>query len=151
MADLITADEYLIIDTVPLATPAWRILDLTPLWTSADQIGSDRKLPGVNGSRAYRRYKTATQLVFSGKCWGARDREGTYYGDAREGLHANMAVLLGLTEPVASDTGTRAATWVVPGTDKTADIHVLGLEPRAKTPVEVMFSLTISIPAGRFA
>lgn len=151
MPDVITADEYLIINNVPLATPAWRLTDLTPLWTSAAVRGSDRLLPGAPGVRALRRRPTATVLVLPGVVFGNQDREGTAHPDARTGLHANIAVLQSeIIEPPTSGDGTRAATWVIPGTDKTADVHVTAFTPTAFTPDTVRFVLELSIPAGRF-
>lgn len=152
MADLITSDEYLIINSVPLATPAWRLTSLVPLWSGAEVRGQDRILPGVNGVRAYKRRPTVTSLVFRGIVFGLQDREGTPYADFRAGLHANLDVLLTqIVEPVTTGDGTHAATWVRPGTDKTADVHVVGFTTSdGAVPWEVAFALEISIPAGRF-
>jgi hypothetical protein len=148
--DVITASEYLIINSVPLATPAWRLTSLVPLWSSADLVGSDRRLPKA-GVRAFRRRATATRIVLPGVVFGSHNREGVAYGDVRTGLHANIDALhAALVEPPATDEGTYAATWVKPGTDKTADVHVLAFNPSRLGPGSVRFALEISIPTGRF-
>lgn len=152
MPDVITSDEYLIINSVPLATPAWRLTSLVPLWSGAEVRGRDRPVPGTSGVLVHRRRATVTSLVLPGIVFGLQDREGTPYGDYRTGLHANLDVLLTqIVEPVATTAGTHSATWVKPGTDKTADIHVTGFSTSdGVVPWEVRFSLEISIPAGRF-
>lgn len=152
MPDVITSAEHLVINSVPLATPAWRLTSLVPLWSGADVRGRDQLIPGVAGAIAHRRRATATRIVLPGIVFGVQDREGTPYADYRTGLHANIDVLLTqIVEPVATAAGTHAATWVRPGTDKTAAVHVTGFSTSdGVVPWEVRFALEISIPAGRF-
>lgn len=150
MPDVITASEYLVINSVPLATPAWRITDLTPLWSGADLRGRDRVKPGAEGATPVRRVLAATRLVLPGVVFGTHNREGTPYGDVRTGLRTNLDVLhTQVVDPPAGD-GTHAATWVLPGTDKTADVHVVGFSTRAFSPAAVRFTIELSIPSGRF-
>lgn len=151
MPDVITAAEYLIVNSTPLATPAWRLTSLVPLWSSAEVRGSDRLLPGATGVRPFRRRPTVTRLVFPGVVFGDRNREGVAYPDGRTGLHTNLDALhTAIVEPPATDAGTHAATWVKPGTDKTADVHVVAFTPTRLGPTSVRFTLELSIPAGRF-
>lgn len=151
MPDVITASEYLIVNSTPLATPAWRLTDLTPLWSSAEVRGSDRILPGAPGVRAMRRRPTATRLILPGVVWGDRNRENTPYGDVRTGLHTNIAALqAAVIEPPTTGDGTVAATWVIPGTDRTANVHVLAFTPTKLSPRSIRFVLELSIPTGRF-
>jgi hypothetical protein len=152
MPDVITASEYLIINSTPLATPAWRITDLTPLWSGPDLRGGDRVLPGATGVIAYRRRATATRLILPGVIWGDKTRENVATSDVRTGLHDNLdAFYTAIVAPVASDPGTHAATWVKPGTDKTANVHVVGFTPRQLSPRSIRFTMELSLPTGRFA
>lgn len=159
MPDVIEADEYLILRSdlaesnplrVPLATPAWRLTSLVPLWLSPEVEHADRQLPEVDGARAYRPWHTSTRIILPGVCSGKKDREGTAYANVRAGLHANFEVLLALTDPPDTVEGTVAAEWVIPGTNKTASIHVLHVTPVKFSPASIRFNLEISIPAGRF-
>lgn len=152
MPDVITAAEYLEIASTPLATPAWRITSLVPLWVSADLRGSDRLLPGASGVRAQRRRLTVTRKAFELVIFGRQDRTGNFYDDVREGLDANIAALqAAIVDPPGTATGTRAATWHrANGSTATADVHVLGIVPRELSPAAVRATLQLSIPTGRF-
>lgn len=131
---------------------------LVQLWAEFDVRGQDRVLPGANGVLAYRRRITATRhdlrLLVVGDVIG---QTGAPANNPREGLAANLEYLrANVLAPVASATGTRAATLTVPGqSNRSADVHVLGLVTQS-----YMISgchglyvgtLQISIPAGRFA
>lgn len=152
MPDLITATEYLEINSVPLATPAWRILDLTVLNRSAEQRGSDRLKP-LAGVQSLPRRPGLTTYPLPFRVWGHRDREGTYYDDVREGLKANLAVLhAAVFAPVETGDGTRAAIWhQAGGTTVSKNVKVLPFEPAAVSPRSVRGVLTITITTGRFA
>lgn len=152
MPDVITATEYLEIASTPLATPAWRITSLVPLWASADVRGTDRLLPGAAGVRPNRRRPTVTRYALNMVIWGDRSREGTPYADVRIGLDTNIEALhAAIVDPPGTDTGTRAAVWhTADGSTRTADVHVLGLVPRELSPRSVRATLQLSIPTGRF-
>lgn len=151
MPDVITATEYLEIASTPLATPAWRILDLTPLWSSAAVRGDDRVLPHADGVRPERRRVTVTQVALPMVIWGDKNRENTPYGDIRVGLLTNIEALhTAIVVPTTGD-GTRAATWHQATGTATADVHVLGLAVRALSPRSVRATLQLSIPQGRFS
>lgn len=151
MPDVITATEYLEIASTPLATPAWRVTDLTPLFRSANLRGSDRILP-LAGVRALPRRATVTTISLPMVIWGHQNREGAYYADERDGLLANVDALhTAIVVPPGTATGTRSATWhQAGGTTVTEDVHVLGLDPRALSPRSIRAVLTLSIPSGRF-
>jgi hypothetical protein len=150
MPDVITATEYLTIGTVPLATPAWRILDLTGLFSSADLVGDDRRFPGTSGVRAERRWATSTRIALPMVIWGDRNRENTPYGSVRIGLQTNLEALhAAIVDPTTGD-GTRTAVWTQASGTSTAPVHVLGLIVRALSPRSVNATLQLSIPQGRF-
>lgn len=152
MADLITATEYLEINSVPLATPAWRVLSLVPLWGAADLKGGDVDMPGVDGSRPYRRRPKATTYALPMVIWGHRNREGTPYGSVRTGLDTNIEALhTAIVNPPGTLAGTRTAIWHYPGGGtRTVDLHVLGLAVREFAPSAIRATLQLSIPEGRF-
>lgn len=151
MPDVITATEYLEIASTPLATPAWRVTDLTPLWTSASLRGTDRVLP-LAGVRALPRRATVTQIVLPMVIWGARNREDALYANVRDGLRQNLNALhAAIVDPPGTATGTRSATWhQAGGATETVDLHVLGLTPTKFSPGAVRANLHLSIPSGRF-
>lgn len=131
---------------------------LVQLWTDYDVRGDDRLLPGANGVIAYQRRLTVTKhdlrIIVAGDVIGST---GLPASDDREGLAANLAYLnTNVVAPVASATGTRAATLTVPGqATRAADIHVLSLKTQSYLLMEcgsvLVGTLRISIPAGRFA
>lgn len=149
MPDVITFDEYLEVNSIPLATHAWRITSLVPLWAGPELRGEDRLIEDVSGLRPYRRVVTATHVALPMMIFGHKNREGTAYGDARLGLHTNWDVLYtGLLTPPLTTAGTVTAVWHKPGTDRTAAVHVLGLAVREFSPQSIRATLQLSIPAG---
>lgn len=152
MPDVITATEYLEIASTPLATPAWRILDLTSLWDSAPLRGDDLTLPGANGVRPYARQIDAGRVALPMVIWGDRNRENTAYGNVRTGLLTNMEALHAAIVTPAGGDGTRTAVWhQADGGTQTAPVTVLGLVVRKLSPRAVSATLQLSIPQGRFA
>lgn len=151
MPDVITATEYLEIASTPLATPAWRITDLTPLWSSANLRGADRILP-LAGVRALPRRATVTQVTLPMVIFGDRDRTNTPYSNARDGLRQNLDALhAAVVDPPGGATGTRTAIWhQAGGATETVALHVLGLVVGRFSPGAVRASLQLSIPTGRF-
>lgn len=154
----ITRDEYLEIDAnpggvanmIPLATYAWEILDLSPLWSSAKKRGSDRLVPGVAGVRSYRRRRTVTVRSLPMIVYGDLDQNGAAYADAREGLETNIAYLeANLVEDPGTTAGTRNAILHRPLSTKSGAVHVLGLELAPLGPSSVRAVLELSIPAGK--
>ena len=149
MPDLITADEYLEVNSIPLATPAWRITSLVPLWAGPTLRGDDRLIEDTAGRRPYRRLIDTTRVALPMVIWGDRDRTGADTADDRTGLHANWDVLYtGLLVAPLTTAGTVTAVWHKPGTDRTAAVHVLGLAVREFSPRSIRATLQLSIPAG---
>lgn len=151
MADDITAAEYLEVNDVPLATPAWRILDLSALFGSPALRGSDDLIPGVAGVIPNPRRITVTTLALPMAIFGERDREGVAHPSVREGLMLNIDELLAQVAEPATGDGTVEAVWHrADGGTLTADVHVLGLPIRSLGPTAALATLQLSIPQGRF-
>jgi hypothetical protein len=148
-----------------IANGAWGILGdatgrggLIHLWAGFDVRGEDRVLPGAPGVIAYPRRITKTRhdlrLLIVGDVIG---QTGVPASNAIEGLAANIEYLrANVIAPVASSTGTRAASLTVPGAaTRTADIHVLKMTIQEYMLDEcgsiAVTTLQIDIPAGRLA
>lgn len=147
------------------ANGAWGIVGdaqgsggLVHLWTKFDVRGQDRILPGAPGVIAYQRRMTVTRadlrLLVVGDVIG---QTGSIPSDPIEGLATNLEYLrANVIAPVASSTGTRAASLTVPGlATRTADIHVIGHVIQeyqlGMCGAIAVTTLQISIPGGRFA
>lgn len=150
---VIVEDTWLEINSIPLATPAWLITDLSPLLDSASVRGQDRLLPGAAGVRPLLRRRTVTRLTFPVVIFGDVDQDGATIADPRMGMVTNKEYLetnlgIGLTV----DDGTVPAIWHRRNaTTKTADVHVLGFHgSRTLGEFTLRTTLDISIPAGRF-
>lgn len=150
MPDVITATEYLEIASTPLATPAWRITDLTPLWKAATLRGSDRLLP-LAGIRQLRRREGLTTYSFPMTVWGRRDRTGTPYANLRDGLDANIEALhAAVIVPLTTTSGTRVAIWhKADGGTVSKNVTVLDFTPQAFSPAAIRGVLSLST-TGRF-
>lgn len=130
---------------------------LVHLWAGFDVRGEDRLLPGATGVLAYPRRMTVKRhdlrLLVTGDVVG---QTGLAPADATQGLATNIEYLrANVFAPVVSSTGTRAATLTVPGqTNRTADIHVLGMTIQSYMLGDcgsiAVTTLHISIPGGRF-
>lgn len=146
----ITSDEYLEIDGVPLATFAWKVVDLSPLWEGPDVRGGDRLIPGAAGVRAYPRRATVSQRSLPMLVFGAVDQDGAPYPDPREGLETNFEYLrTNVADPTNLGAGTRVAVLHLPsGATRTADVHVEALRPGPLGPSSMRAVLTLSIPGG---
>jgi hypothetical protein len=127
----------LTIEDVSLNTPAWCLPDMSPLWASRAQRGSNRLIPGVTGRKAYKRRLDETKLSLPILITGFCDSEGTSYADIgisfAQGLEANVKFLqnaFGLDDPALLSSGdsTLTATLTLPsGDSRVADVQVLGL------------------------
>jgi hypothetical protein len=126
------------------------------LLTEIEQRGDDRVLPGATVI-AYRRRITVTTHEVGLIVIGEVDANGTPNADHTLGLFNNLAYLMSnVVAPVASSTGTRAATWAPPGgaATRSASIHVTGLTQRNISLGQQAIwqgTINISIPAGAFA
>lgn len=151
---VITLPSYLEIASIPLATPAWVVLDLLPLLDGTDVRGSDRLLPGVNGVKPYRRRNTVSVRTLELVIFGDEDQEGEPYSNHMDGLELNILYLRdNLLAPEESGDGTVSAVLhLTGGSVLTADVHVLPpLKVRQVAYGMARGVLDISIPAGEFS
>lgn len=149
---VITATEYLEIAGVPLATPAWRIVDLSAMFIGPALRGTDRLIPAAAGVKPYRRRATVTTKPFPMVIFGAKNQEGVANANVRVGLLTNIEYLrTNVIDPLATGNGTRTVIWRrADGTTRTAQAHVLPLELGPLGPTAVRAVLTLSIPTGVF-
>jgi hypothetical protein len=148
----------LTIGSTVMNCPAWDITDLTALWHDHNVRGSDRRIPGVNGVRPYRRRLDVTEIPLTIFIVGDVDRFGAPQSNAMNGLAANVQHLMSnVVLPTNTGDGTRSAVLTIPGlANRTASIHVLSLQSQrvvadASVAALMVATLTISIPTGRFA
>lgn len=134
-------------------TPAWTILDLSPLWMPPQVRGTNVTLPGTPGRRPYPLRFDQTDYDLEMVISGAVDRHGALWPDPIMGLYENLLYLSeNVVEPMTPPLATRPAELVAPdgSTLLTADVQVLSLE-RGTTTDEIMQAvLIIRIPAGGF-
>lgn len=148
MPTVINRATYLEINSVPLATPAWRITDLSKLYGLAVR-GEDRLIPATSGSRAYRRWIASRVVGLPLLVEGARTHEDVVNANVWSGLDANVDYLMtNVVLPPA--TATYSAIWHRASGNLTAEVHVEGFEPEAWGHGWTRFRLELSIPAGRF-
>lgn len=153
----------LVIGSISMNRPAWGVFGdddgdgtLWSLLTNVEQRGEDRILPTVPGVIAYRRRNTVTAHELGLTVVGDVDETGAANADHTLGLFDNLDYIMSnVVAPVASATGTRAATWTPPGSSSlSANIHVLGLRmERQALGLNAIWEgrLLISIPGGTFS
>lgn len=152
MPDVITATEYLEIASTPLATPAWRITDLTPLFAGAALRGAPNRLLPLAGARALPQRVGPTTYSLPITIWGHRNRDGSTNADARAGLKANIAALhTAFIDPPTPPATTRSAIWhQAGGTTVTKDINAVTFTPTAFSPRAIRGVLSFTVTTGRF-
>lgn len=137
---------------VPMFCAAWRVQNLYAWWLPAEQRGSDRVFPGVDGSRPFRRRKAATRRLVELMISGEVDRAGNTYTNWYDGMQTNIADLTAnVVNPVASESGTRTAVLGLPdGSVRSGPVHVLGLDiSQIKGNSRFCYAvLDVSIPGG---
>lgn len=141
--------EYLEINSYPLASPAVRLLDLSPLWT----FGYRRfpvPVPYVSGSAPHPVRYEEVIVSLPGKIFGHVDSDGAAIADYRAGLTARMDELFtAVLAEVTTGDGTRAAVWHrADGTTRIADVQVAGFEAQTPVAMELDFTLELAVPAG---
>ncbi len=104
--------EYLEVNGVPLYTPAWIILNHTPLRLPPDTVGRNRRL---SRGRVVPMPKYATETVRSLRLhvFGSHDIDGNLYPDSRAGLDANIDFLMANVDTtlLTAPPFTRTAVW----------------------------------------
>lgn len=155
MPFIITSDEWLEIDGIPLATPAWIITDLSELMNGPDVRGEDQIIPGAPGVKPLPRHVHVSLRSLPMVIYGGYDWEGNPYSDGHEGVETNLAYLVeNLLLPPGTADGTRAAVLHLWNGDiRTGDVHVISPLRTATElgPAGLRAILELSIPAGYLA
>lgn len=148
-----------------MCRPAWYIAGdetgeggLLQLVTSGDRRGDDRIIPHNDGRIGYKRRLDRTRIDLSLWVNGDVDSSGVPSANSKTQFVTNAALIRSTLfegATVAAD-GTLAASATIPGWGtKTANIHLLGMEQQRYNIADDMaiglYTLQISIPAGRFA
>lgn len=147
-----TIIERLVIDGWDSETPAWTVVDYTPLKEPADQRGSNLLIPGAVGVKALPRRNTVTVKQLPMHIFGDTGWLGDHYTDGFDGLQANIDEIIDqIVEPPGTSDGTRLATWYVPdGTVRTASVHVTALPLTRVSPIMARAVLKLELVGGRF-
>lgn len=151
MAFEVVLPEYLEVNNVPLATPAWLFPNVDELQGDPNYRGSDRTVPLLAGDIPYPRRAGSTSYTLEGWIFGDADWEGTPYGSAREGLEANVEYLR-TNVSAAIDTGDGTVPAVLYTATQTleADVHCGPLKVKGYAPNSHKATLRIDVPAGFF-
>lgn len=130
---------------------AWAIIDVTPLWLPADQVGEDLFIPGkTDGRIALPRFKEVTERELPMVIDGRFSPTDTENANELKGLKDNIAYLnTYVVSPTGGD-GTRLFSLTPPGggTPDTGYAHVTHLEPGGKLGAMMTAVLTVSFPGG---
>jgi len=148
---VITRAEFLEINGVPLATPAWEAEDLSGLYDSPAVRGEDVAVPYHEGQTPLRRINDAKRVQIPVHVFGDLDHEGATHADPLVGLQANMDYLKQALRP--RQNATVAGTWpirhILPDeSTRVGDGHVI--PPFQPVYLGEMFKLIVDllIPAG---
>jgi len=148
----ITRTEYLEVNNVPLATPAWEVLDLSPLWGIGGLRGEDRVIPFADGKSPLRRVRDDWREVVPIVIYGDFDQNNVAQSNTRTGLQANIDYLRdNILTPNTTDPGTWTLKLHMPdSTIRTAECFVLPpMQLVPLSPMAVRGVLDILIPAGK--
>jgi hypothetical protein len=142
--------EYVVISGVALATAAFYVTDLAEMLRPADQRGSDRVIPH-GGVIAKPRRRTVSKRALPLAIHGDRDQNGAVVSDYRAGLGAHIAYLnANIVAPSFTGDGTRAATLVLASGNRSAQVHVEGMDIGSGKGGMVRATLNLSFPYGEF-
>lgn len=151
MPDTITATEYLEVNAIALATPAYRVISLAPLLGLAPTRGQDLLLPYANGRVGRRRRLDEQILTFGLHVMGQRSRTNTIYTDPQMGLVTNSEYLKANLGVAVSGITVPAIWHRRDGTTKTANVIVQGLVQWQKnSPTWAVTTFDLVVPAGAF-
>lgn len=144
------ADEYLEINSYPLANPACRLLDLTSMWNVRYKLEVEGA-PYTPGWETFPTDLDGLRLVFPGMLWGHVTSDGATIANARAGLKTNYEELYAaVLAPVTTGEGTRECDWYC-GDDTvwTGPVQVANFDVRKKSVRAVRFDLTLLFGEGR--
>lgn len=141
----------LLINSVAMTTPGWRMQDLSPLWFPPDVRGSNVIIPGTAGRRAYTKRVDETSYDLPMLIYHTVNISGSSYADHYDGLQENVAYLY--ANVVAPTIGTTVAAMLTYPSGSTASADVqCELELSQHLGVtSTLAVLTVTVPAGRFA
>lgn len=149
----LTSDEYVEIDGVPLATPAWTLGNLFVVWAGPATRGEDRVIPGAAGRLPKPRRVDSRPVSLELVIVGDFDWDGTPVTDFREGLWLNVQHLReNVTDPTGVGDGTRTMILHAPdGSTPSGQIHVETFELGGLGPNGLTATIDITIKAGALA
>ena len=151
---VITDTMYLEINNIPLATPAWRVLDLSPLWDAAPVRGEDRLIPFAQGVKPLARVVDALRVQCPLLIKGDRDQDNAIISNTNIGLASNTDYLRSnIWTPNPAGDGTWPLVLHMPDSStRGADCFVLPpmqLVPAGKIALRAV--IDILIPAGELS
>lgn len=148
----ITRTEYVEINSVPLATPAWEVTDLSPLWEASPVRGEDRLIPYLQGRQPLQRVIDELRVQVPLVVYGDFDQDGVAIANGRIGLMNNLDYLKNAF--MVPNTSSTEGTWPLilhmpDSSTRGADCFVLPpLNYVSVGPITVRCVLDILIPAG---
>lgn len=153
MAYVTNFAHHLVINNVPLSTPAWEHTNLYALYSSANVRGQNRVMPGAVGVMPLRRRPTETSRTIALVVFGDRAWDGSTYTDAKAGLVTNLDHLLtNVIDPLLTANSTAVAQIVGNGATRVASLQVLGFEisDDPLSPAAVYASMDVTLIEGAF-
>jgi hypothetical protein len=150
MSYVTTATEYIDIDGVPMATPAWIATDLSELNDGPENRGENLIIPRRPGTIFRSKIRDAKIVNIPIVIFGDRDAEGNTHADPRRGLIDNInALKKALTTPNTPNDNARLLTYHRASGDVEALVQTspkLDISPIGPTAASAV--ITIEIPAG---
>lgn len=143
--------EYVEINGLPLATAAWVVNDLSPLWDAAGLRGEDRVIPFSDGALPLRRFIDEMRVQVPITVYGDFDSDGNANSDGRIGLMENIQEITNyIGIPNDSGDGTWELILHMPdGSTRVADCFVVPpFQWTPVSPIVVRGVLDIIIPQG---
>jgi hypothetical protein len=146
---VINAVEYLVIDGIPLSTPAWQTPELSDLLSTPEMRGDDMLVPYGDGVRPYPRRPTVTKASVTLQVVGDTAPDGTAHASARTGLRLNIEALSWLASSAGVDgQGTRLAELHLEGATRTGRVHILRMRFARQGHNFADGQLELSLPSG---
>lgn len=152
MAQL-TQTEYVEVDGTPLATPAWEVEDLSPLWDAPEIRGGDLVVPYRRGVIPFRRNPAGKPVDLPLAIFGDADPDGAEHATPRVGLQLNRDTFMrDVWRPpqVGTIDGTRTLRYHLPdGSVRSGPCTVSGgLRPTPVGPSTLRVSLALNLTDG---
>lgn len=145
MPPVVTASDYLVLNSVPLATPAWRIVGLSPLLDDAPFRWENYIVPGADGRLAGDASLDEWPLAFNMIIDGRYQDDGTLRADPVMGAVLNR-------EQLASTTGVGTAVTAVwhrrNSTTRTFTVQHRGFTGSTRKTHLIRTVLNLLVPAG---